>query len=159
LLKVVAVRVDREPPRSSRHLAFCMVYGELPPRYKLAEALDKIPLSRVIHAPTVERLPTGFVFDPVDPRRLSGRDLVTFVADPIELDDDVEPVTGYAVEPSSRVMRESPAYQALGGDRPWIIPVHRYDSPRPEAAGSSTTPSPKGKTAPKGKKDNLTGDM
>lgn len=160
LLKVVAVRVDRTPPRSSRRLAFCMAYGELPPRYKLAENLATIPLSRLIRAPSVERLPTGFVFDPVDPRRLSGRDLVTFVADPIELEDDVEPVTGYAVEPMSRVLRESAACQALGEVRPWIIPVHRYDSPRPKtsaATPSSTAPSPKGKTAPKAKKDSRTG--
>ena len=114
LLKVVAVRVDCEPPRTTRRLAFSMVYGELPPRYKLAEELDRIPLNRIIHAPTVERLPTGFVFDPVDPRRLAGRDLVTFVSDPIELEDDVEAVTGFAVEPQSRMLlRESPAHQPL----------------------------------------------
>lgn len=159
LLKVTAVRVDREPPLSSRRLACCMVYGELPARYKLAEDFDKIPLSRMIRAPSVERLPTGFVFDPVDPRRLSGRDLVTFVADPIELEDDVEAVTGYAVEPMSRLLRESPAYQALGGVRPWIIPVHRYDSPRAEGADSSTRPSPRGKTPPRVKKDSRTGGM
>src|SRR5206468_4697756 len=131
-LKVLAVRVDRDPPVPSRRLAYCMVYGELPTRYKLAEALNAIPLSRVVRSPTVERLPTGFVFDPVEHRRLSGRDLVTFVSDPIELDDDVEPVTGYAVEPSSRFLRESAAFHALGEVRPWIIPVHRYDSPRLE---------------------------
>jgi CRISPR-associated protein Cas5t len=157
LLKVVAVRLDHEAPRSSRLLAFSMVYGELSPKYKLAEALDKIPLSRVIRAPSVERLPTGFVFDPVDPRRLSGRDLVTFVSDPIELEDGVEPIVGYAVKPVSRVLRESSAFQSLGEDRPWIIPVHRYDSPRPEALDSSTTPSPKGKTPPGAKKDSRTG--
>lgn len=157
LLKVVAVRVDHTPPQSSRRLAFSMIYGELPPMYKLAEDLDKIPLSRVIHAPSVERLPTGFVFDPGDPRRLSGRDLVTFVSDPIELDDVVEPVTGYAVEPLSRLLRESHTFQVLKEVRPWIIPVHRYDSVRQEEAASSTTPSPKGKTVPKVKKDNRTG--
>lgn len=159
LLKVVAVTVGREPPRSSRLLAFCMAYGELPARYKLAEDLDKIPLSRVIRAPTVERLPTGFIFDPVDPRRLSGRDLVTFVSDPIQLEDDIEPVVGYAVEPASRALRESPAYQTLEGVRPWIIPVHRYDSPRPEASASSTKPSPKGKTPPGARKSSRTGGM
>ena len=85
LLKVVAVRIDHEPPRSSRRLAFSMVYGELPTLYKLAKDLDEIPLSREVRAPAIERLPTGFVFDPVEPRRLSGRDLVTFVFDPVEL--------------------------------------------------------------------------
>ena len=146
LLKVVAVRLDREPPRSSRRLAFCMVYGELPTKYKLAEDLDKIPLNRVIHAPSVERLPTGFVFDPVDPRRLSGRDLVTYVSDPIELEDDVEPVTGYVVEPLSRLLRESRTFQTLEEVRPWIIPIHRYDSTPPVAIPSSTAPLPRGKT-------------
>jgi CRISPR-associated protein Cas5t len=151
LLRIVAVRIDHEPARSSRRLAFSMVYGELDPRYKLAETLDKIPLSRVIHAPSVERLPTGFVFDPVDPRRLSGRDLVTFVSDPIELEEDVAPVAGYAVEPESRFLRESTVFESLAEVRPWIIPVHRYDSPRPEGPASSTTPSPRGKTKPKAK--------
>lgn len=158
LLKVVAVRIDHEASQASRRLAYSMIYGELPPKYKLAQALDTIPLSRVIHAPSVERLPTGFVFDTVDPRSLEGRDLVTFVSDPIELDDDVDPVAGYAVEPVSRFLRESPVFQALEEVRPWIIPVHRYDSPRPEEAGSFTTPSPKGKTPPRAKKSSRTGD-
>ena len=128
LLKVVAIQIDRRPPQSSRRLAFSMIYGELPPKYKLAEDLDKIPLNRVIHAPRVERLPTGFVFDPVDPRRLAGRDLVTYVSDPIELDDEVDLVVGYAVDPKSRELRESPEYRSLERVKPWIIPVHRYGS-------------------------------
>jgi len=63
--------------------------------------MDQIPLSRIIRAPTVERLPTGFVFDHDQPRRLEGRALVTFVADPIELEASVEPVIGYPIEPRS----------------------------------------------------------
>ncbi|HEU5119246.1 MAG TPA: CRISPR-associated protein Cas5 [Isosphaeraceae bacterium] len=158
LLKVVAVRISHEPPRSSRQLAFSMVYGELPTLYKLAEDLDKIPLSREVRAPTIERLPTGFVFDPVEPRRLSGRDLVTFVSDPIELDDSVEPVTGYAVEPLSSLLQESHTFRSFQEIRPWIIPVHRYDFDHLEARDSSTKPSPKGKTPTRGKKDSHTGD-
>ncbi len=159
LMKAVAVRVEDVEPRPSPRLAYNMVFGELPPRYKLAEGWDEIPLSRVIRAPTVEQLPTGFSFEPDSPRRLLGRGPVTFVADPIVLDDDVEPVVGYSVEPQSRALRESPVFLTLERARPWIIPVHRYDFPPTSAAGSSTTPSPSAKTTRKGKRDNPTESM
>jgi CRISPR-associated protein Cas5t len=150
LMKVTDVRVDREPPLDSRRLAHCMVYGELSPNYAPTEDLATIPLSRIIRAPSVERLPNGFAFEGNGPRRLTGRDLVTFVSDPIELSESVGPVIGYGVEPASRPLRESPPFLSLEGIRPWIIPVHRYDSPRMGETTLFTKPSPSGKT-PKAK--------
>ena len=157
LMKAVAVRVEDGETRPSRRLAYSMVYDELPPRYKLAEGWDEIPLTRVIRAPTVERLPTGFSFEPDSPRRLLGRGPVTFVADPIVLGDDVEPVVGYPVEPQSRALRESPVFLTLKEGLPWIIPVHRYGSPPTPEASSSTTPSPSARTTRRGKRDSPTG--
>jgi CRISPR-associated protein Cas5t len=158
LLKLMAVRIEQTPHQSTRHLGYSLVFSELPPRYELAVDLAKVPLSRVIRAPTVERLPTGFVFDHDGRRRLAGRDLVTFVADPIELDDDVEPVSGYPVAPHSRPLRESPTFSTLEGLQPWIIPVHRYDFLPMPAVTSSTVPSPSDRTPRRGKKGSPTGD-
>lgn len=159
LLRATTVRIEEPPSASTHRLAYCMVYGELPARYKLAEDVETIPLNRMIRAPSVERLPTGFTFEPDAPRRLAGRELVTFVADPIELDDDVEPVKGYPVEPQSRALQESRAFHSLQRLQPWIIPVHRYDFPPMPAATCSTGPSRSGKTPRRGKKSSPTEDM
>ncbi|MHC5543798.1 hypothetical protein ACYOEI_36690, partial [Singulisphaera rosea] len=102
-----------------------------------------------------ERLPVGFAFEPDQPRRLIGRELVTFVADPIELDPDVEPISGYPIVPRSRSLLGSEVYPILEEGLPWTIPVHRYDSP---TTISSTSPSPSGKTPRGGKKSSRTGD-
>lgn len=158
LLKAVAVRVEDTTPHPTHRLAYGMVYGEIPPRYELTEEWSAIPLSRIIRAPTIERLPTGFAFDPEAPRRLLGRDLVTFVADPITLDRSEEPVTGYQIEPQSRALRESPVFSILEKGLPWTIPVHRYDYPPTPVASSSTRPSPSERTARKGRSGRPTGN-
>lgn len=155
LMKAVDVRVEEVEPQPTRRLAFAQVFGEVPPRYSLAGSWDEIPLSRSIRAPAVERLPVGFTFEPDQPRRLAGRELVTFVADPIELDPDVEPITGYPIVPRCRSLLESDVYPILEKELPWTIPVHRYDSP---TTTSSTSPSPSGRTPRAGKKSSRTGD-
>ena len=64
LLKSVAVRVEAAEPISTRSLAHVLVFREILPNYELHGSLDEIPLHRTIRAPTVERLPTGFIFEP-----------------------------------------------------------------------------------------------
>ena len=159
LMQAVGVRVEEVVPQPTRRLTHVMVYSEISPRYQLFEALAAIPLSRIVRAPTIERLPTGFIFDPDAPRRLAGRELVTFVADPIVLDEAEEPVLGYPVEPRSSSLRRGPVFPILQEAAPWIIPVHRYDSPPMLAANSSTGPSPSGRTPRKGKPSSPTGSM
>ena len=158
LMKVVAVRVEKAKPIDERRLAHVLVPRELTPRYGLFEELAKIPLSRGIRAPSVERLPTGFAFEPDVPRRLLGRALVTFVADPIVLAEGEEPVSGYRVEPQSTFLARSPKYLLWKDQFPWIIPVHRYDSTPPEEI-SSTPPLPSPKTPRKGRSDKPTESM
>ncbi len=157
LMKAVAVRVEEVQPMPTRRLAYTQVFDAVPPRYVLAESMDQIPLSRIIRAPTVERLPTGFAFDPDQPRRLDGRALVTFIADPIEFDEGVDPVIGYPIEPRSGALLAGPVHHPIKKGTPWIIPVHRYDSRTSPPGNSSTTPSPSGKTRPRGSKSSPTG--
>ncbi len=159
LMKAVDVRVEEVQSMPTRRLAYAQVFEAVPPLYVLAESMDQIPLSRIIRAPTVERLPTGFAFEPDQPRRLEGRALVTFVADPIELDEGVEPVIGYPIEPRSRALLGSFTYHSIKRGTPWIIPVHRYDSRTSPPPSSSTTPSPSGKTRPRASKSSPTGTM
>jgi hypothetical protein len=136
LMKAVTVRVEDVQPEPTRWLAYTQVFDAIPPRYILAEPMEQIPLSQIIRAPAVERLPTGFTFDPDQPRRLDGRALVTFVFDPIELDEGIDPVVGYPIEPRSGALHSSPAHHPIRRGTPWIIPVHRYDSrkARPETS-------------------------
>jgi CRISPR-associated Cas5-like protein len=150
LMHAVDVRVEEIEPRPTRRLAYCLTFGELSVRYTLAEPWNEIPLNRVIRAPSVERLPTGFAFEDDQPRRLLGRELVTFVTDPIELDPEIEAVSGYPVEPRSPALRVGSAYGLLKKGLPWTIPVHRYDSTPMPAIPSSTPPSPSGKTKRRG---------
>ena len=73
LMKAVSVRVETIQPTAERRLAHALVFGEISPRYGLYEDIAKVPLSRVIRAPSVERIPTGFEFASDGPRRLTGR--------------------------------------------------------------------------------------
>lgn len=155
LMKAVAVRVKDASLTAERRLAHVLVFGEISPRYGLYEDIARVPLSRVIRAPRVERIPTGFEFASDGPRRLNGRSIVTFVADPIVLDETEAPVVGYQIEPQSEPLRSSPAISSWNGELPWTIPVHRYES-KPLEGGSSTRPSPSGKTPKKGKDDKPT---
>jgi CRISPR-associated protein Cas5t len=157
LMQAVAVRIEDLAPQLTRRLAYAMIYGELSPRYQLFEALADIPLGRIIRAPSVERLPTGFSFEPDIPRRLLGREVVTFVADPIELDDAEEPVNGYPIEPQSLLLRNSPVFDIVKGAAPWVIPVHRYDSPPTQAALFSKPPSPSERNSRTGRSNKPTG--
>jgi CRISPR-associated protein Cas5t len=150
LMKAAAVRVEDIPLTAERRLAHVLVFGEISPRYGLYEDIAKVPLNRVIRAPSVERIPIGFDFSSDGPRRLTGRSMVTFVADPIVLEETEAPVFGYQITPQSEPLRSSPAISSWIGELPWTIPVHRYESKPPEA-DSSTTPSPSARTPRKGK--------
>ncbi len=157
LMKVVAVHVKKAELQETRRLAHGMVYGEIGPRYGLFEKLSEIPLHRTVRAPTVERLPTGFVFELDSPRRLLSRELVTFVADPIELEDAEQAVNGYEINPQSSFLLQSRSYAGWKDQFPWVIPVHRYDSPPTPEETSLTKPSPSGKTPTKSKTSRATG--
>ena len=157
LMLAVAVRVEDAEPRATDRLAHAMICREIGPTYKLNDDLADIPLGRIVRAPSVERLPTGFAFGVDGSRRQLGREPVTFVADPIVLDAEAPPpVVGYAVEPASTAMRSSYIYQTIQEVRPWVIPVHRYESPAAPGGRHSTRPSPSGGT-PKGGRKKATG--
>ncbi len=157
LLKAVAVRVEDVEPVSTRVLAHALVFGEISPRFQLHESLRDIPFHRAIRAPAIERLPIGFEFEPDGRRRLLGRDIVSFVADAIELAEDDQAVEGYRVEPQSQILRHSRTFSNWKEGFTWIIPVHRYDSTPTREENSSSGPSPSGKT--RGKKNNPTGSI
>jgi CRISPR-associated protein Cas5t len=147
LLKVVALQViPAAEPAEARSVAYAQVFREIRPRYELHGTLADLPIHRTIRAPSIERLPTGFTFEPDGRRRLAGRAVVSFVADPINLDPEDEPVVGYRVSPHSPSLRESSVFVPWKEKVSWIIPVHRFDSAPTSAATSSTTPSPSGRT-------------
>ena len=151
LMHAVRVRITTASMQASNRLAFAQVFREITPNYRLDADLNRIPFSQMIRAPSVERLPTGFAFDIDAPRRLLGRDSVTFVADPIVLADGEAAVDGYVVEPESPLLSRCETYRRIRESTrntqehaPWLIPVHRYDSPPAPEASSSTKPSPRG---------------
>jgi CRISPR-associated protein Cas5t len=146
LLKVVAIQVAPGAPVETRSVAYAQVFREIRPRYELHGTWADLPIHRTIRAPSIERLPTGFAFERDGKRRLAGRAVVSFVADPIDLDPEDEPIVGYPVVPRSPSLRDSPAFVPWKERIPWIIPVHRFDSPLTPEAGSSTPPSPSGRT-------------
>jgi hypothetical protein len=146
LLKVVAIQVVPGEPFEARSVAYAQVFREIRPRYELHGTWADLPIHRTIRAPSIERLPTGFAFEPDGRRRLAGRAVVSFVADPIDLDFEDEPVVGYRVIPRSPKLRDSPVFVPWKEKIPWIVPVHRFDSAAKSAAISSTTPSPSGRT-------------
>lgn len=156
LLKAVAVRVEALDPVSTRSLAYTLIFREISPRYGLHDSWEDLPIHRTIRAPAIERLPSGFAFEADSPRRLLARETVSFIADPIDLDLGEEEIQGYRVTPQSRFLRESPTYSTWKEKLPWIIPVHRYDSPPMPAEPSSTLPLPKGKTPRKGRSNRPT---
>jgi CRISPR-associated protein Cas5t len=144
LLLALAVTVEETAPASTRQLIHTLIYEEISPLYRPYEELRDIPLTRTVQAPRIESLPTGFFFDADADRRLAGRALVSFVADPIELDASVPPVTGFQINPRSRPLRtELSKWKGL----PWTIPVHRYELTPAPAGKSSTSPSPNVPTA------------
>jgi hypothetical protein len=157
LLKAVAVRVESAEPVATRSLTHTLIFREILPNYELYGSIAEIPLHRTIRAPTVERLPTGFRFEPDGRRHLQSRGIVSFVGDAINLHTSDEPVVGYEVTPHSSFLRNSPPFSAWKGKLPWTIPVHRYDSLPMREEDSSTTPSPSEKTSRKGRKSNPTG--
>ena len=157
LLKAVAVRAESVEPISARSLAYVLVFREILPNYSLHGSSADIPFHRSIRAPSVERLPTGFAFEPDGRRRLLGREIVSFIGEPINLDPDDDAIVGYRVAPESPILRNSPTFATWQEKPPWIIPVHRYDFPVTPAEVSSTTRSPSGRTPKKGKSSNPTG--
>ncbi len=153
LLKVVAVQVVPGEPVEKRTVAYTQVFREIHPRYELHGTWADLPIHRAIRAPSIERLPTGFTFEAGGKRHLVGRALVSFVADPIDLDPEDEPIVGYRVVPRSPGLRDSRVFIPWKEKIPWIIPVHRFDSAATPAAISSTAPSPSGRT-PRGSRSN-----
>jgi len=159
LLKAVAVSREQAEPVSTRTLAYALVFREIRPNYELHGSIDEIPLHRSIRAPTVERMPTGFWFELDGRRRLGGREIISFVGDPVELHPSDAEVIGYRVAPRSPFLQSSPTFAAWKEKLPWIIPVHRYASPQAQAEIFSTPPSPSARTPRKGRKDNPTANM
>jgi hypothetical protein len=143
---------------ATRTLAYTQVYREIQPRYELHENWAQLPLHRTIRAPSIERLPIGFTFEADARRRLLGRAIVSFVADPIDLDPDDEAVLGYQVVPRAPTLQNSPVFTVWKEKIPWIIPVHRFDSHPTSEAGSSTTRSPSGQTPRKSRRSSHTGN-
>lgn len=137
LLQPLAVWVDDTGPLPTRHLLHTLIYEEISPLYRPYEQIKDIPLTRTVHAPSVENLGTGFTFEAEGVRHFAGRALVTFVADPIELDESVPPVVGYRIVPRTKPLLAG--YDKWKGLQ-WTIPVHRYDLKPPEEA-CSTKPS------------------
>lgn len=157
LLKVVGVRAESIEPVATRSVVHTLIFREILPSYDLHGSLDELPLHRSIRAPLVERLPTGFGFEPDGRRRLAGRAIVSFVGDAINLDPRDDAVVGYPVTPRASILRSSPTFTAWQERPPWIIPVHRYDSPQMPEEGSSTPRSPSRTTPTGGRKNNPTG--
>ena len=122
LLRISATKIVDQATVKSETVHSVLLYGELTPEYRTAVDLAKVPLTHTIRAPVVERIPTSFSFDEKGHRLLSGRALVTFVADPVRVPIE-HCVTGYAVETQSSFLRSRP----FGcEDLPWIIPVHQF---------------------------------
>ena len=134
LMHPLAVRVDDAVPLPTSRLVHTLVYGEISPLYQPFEQIKNIPLSRTVQAPSVENLPTGFLFDPDGNRQLASRELVSFIADAIELDEGVPPVEGYRIVPRSRWLQAKYSNWKEQGLE-WTIPVHRYDL-TPSTSGS-----------------------
>lgn len=153
LLKVVSIQAVPGGPVEARSLAYTQVFREIRPRYQLHGTWADLPIHRTIRAPSIERLPTGFSFEADGKRQLAGRSVVSFVADPIDLDPDDSPVVGYPVVPRSTGLRDSRIFAPWKEKLPWIIPVHRYDSTAMPAATSSTGHSPSGRI-PRGSRSN-----
>jgi CRISPR-associated protein Cas5t len=156
LMQPLAVRIEEGMPTGRRRLIHTLVYEEISPYYQPFEKIKDMPLTRTVQAPSVENLPTGFVFDSTGNRQLAGRALVTFIADAIELDEKAKPVEGYCICPQTRFL-QSRFSQWKELELEWTIPVHRYDLPQTPAAESSTTPSPS--PAKRGRQRKVTGDM
>ena len=159
LLKVVAVRAESVEPVSTRSVAYALIFREILPNYNLHGSLEELPLHRTVRRPMVERLPTGFWFEPDGRRRLQGREIVSFVGDAINLDSKDEPVVGYRVVPQSPILRNSPTFVAWKEGLSWIIPVHRYDSLLMPEEVSSTPRLPSAKTPRRDKSNKPTGSI
>jgi CRISPR-associated protein Cas5t len=144
LMQPLAVRVEEAVPLPTRRLVHTLVYSEISPLYRPFEQIKDLPLTRTVQAPSVENLPSGFLFDTAGGRQLAGRELVSFIADAIELNEGVPPVVGYRVVPRSRPLQtEFIRWKEQGLE--WTIPVHRYDLTPTPAVVSSTPPSPSGR--------------
>ena len=141
LLQPMVVRIEETAEEPTRQLIHALIYQEISPLYRPYENIMDVPLTRMVQAPSIENLPTGFLFDDDGTRRAAHRTLVSFVADAIELDESVPPVLGYRIVPHSRPLRSG--YDTWKG-LPWTIPVHRYDSTPIPVPATSTTPSPSG---------------
>ena len=115
-----AAAVETETPH---HV---VVPREVTPDYEAVGDPMNLPLTHTVTAPTVERVTTGYRFDPDEPdrRSLGGRAAVTFVADPVRLRG--ETVTGYRVEPRSSPLRSYLAASPNSEGLPWVIPVAAY---------------------------------
>jgi CRISPR-associated protein Cas5t len=122
ILRVVATQIVDLLTVEKSTIHSVMLFTELTPEYRTAVDLHALPLTHTIRAPIVERIPSTFSFDETGKRQLSGRSLVTFVADPVTVPTE-HCVTGYQVETKSSFLRSRPfGCEGL----PWIIPVHQY---------------------------------
>jgi CRISPR-associated protein Cas5t len=139
LLQPLMVRVEEAATQPSRQLIHTMIYEEISPRYRPFEQVKDLPLARTVQAPSVENLPTGFIFEAAGDRQLAGRALVSFIADAIELEEGVPPVVGYRIVPRSKPLQ---AEYAKWKGLEWTIPVHRYDLTPAPVVPSSTAPLP-----------------
>ena len=125
LMLAVNIRIEEITPQPARRLLHTLVYGEIHPAYRVdPSTLENAPLMRSIRAPSLERLPTGFSFGDNGARELSGRAIVTFIADPIELADEDTSVDAYSVRPQSEALA---AEWSQWEGCEWSIPVHRYE--------------------------------
>jgi CRISPR-associated protein Cas5t len=122
ILRVVATQIVDLPKIEKDTIHSVMLFTELTPEYRTAFDLNALPLTHTIRAPIVERIPSTFSFDEIGRRQLSGRSLVTFVADPVTVPKE-HCITGYEVETKSSFLRSRPfGCEGL----PWIIPVHQF---------------------------------
>ena len=95
---------------------------------------DPSPSNRASAGPASRSKPDGA-------RRLLGRDMVSFVADAIEVAREMTRrswATSSIRNPGS--FASSRTFSTWKDGLKWIIPVHRYDSPATPAEASSTSP-------------------
>lgn len=126
LLHPVRVRIDeRAREVECRQFRHVMLHQEIGADYQVdQDVMLATPLMQTIRAPSVELLPTGFVFDDTGKRQLAGRSLATLVADPIELAEHDAPIPAYPINVESSFLRAD--IKKWNTDS-WAIPVQRYD--------------------------------